>query len=626
MISGRQPSAVSRVRWRCTSESSRWLTLPVLLFISSLSAPAQDATVAFSPRGEALSLILSELRSARTSVDVAMFYLSHQELADALCSLAQKKGVKVSFLTGSWMDKPAHRPILERLVQHGVSVRILPLPGDARMHLKCAVIDGETVIAGTANWSPTAFDQNFEDTLIIHSPTLGQRYLNHLNSLQAKAEPFGAATASQPPDRISFPEIERYEPSKRTTRFQAPPGRRVSELKHTAVYFTPSREGIRQLLTHAQAATQRIDIGMYLLNDPEIVQGLVALARKGKVKIRALLDAGMMAGKLLSQAQALWEAGVEIHYFQQDRDALHLKTAVIDGRYVWTGTANWTTGAMDLNVEDLLFFDSPDLARLYSSFLDEIQKVCKSFEPLARQATTAAAPQPQPTRPTGFPRGLPATGPRTNFNNLVSDPRFPSFDAKASVAYLSDEEYLPVLLNLIQNAHQSVLISMFVMSETKTRAEAQEQVLRALELAAARGVYVYLLLHTPPSVQDRLAQHHSNWAEKLRAKGIDVRLNLPNIHLHTKMVVVDLAKILIGSHNWSEGALSGKEVSESSALLVLPAQDVRFADYILSRQTISDMRDRTLWEQEAALLRHVAVMSSSERAAFLSQREANVEL
>ncbi|HMP77388.1 MAG TPA: phospholipase D-like domain-containing protein [Kiritimatiellia bacterium] len=581
-----------------------------------------DATVAFSPRGESLSLILRELKTARKNVDVAMFYLSHQELTDALCFMAQNRKVAVRVLTGAWMDKPAHRPILDRLAQNGVSVFVLPMPGEARMHLKCAIVDGDTVIAGTANWSPTAFEQNFEDTLVIRSPALGQRYLTHLNSLFAKSAPLDAPTAAKSSERISFPEINRYETAKRGASFQAPRARRVVGIERTEVYFSPGRDGLRELLTQVQAATQRIDIGMYLLNDPEIVQALVAKIGKGDIKIRVLLDSGMLSGKLLTQAQALWDAGADIHYFQKDRDALHLKTAILDGRYLWTGTANWTTGAMDLNVEDMLFFDSPELARIYTSFLDDIQKECKSFALVARARESTEAPARVRAKTTDYQRGLPVTGPRTNFNNLVSDPIFPSFPAKAAVSYLSDEEYLPVLLGLIRGAHQSILISMFVMSETKTRAEGQEQVHRALEQAAARGVYVYVLLHTPPSVQDRLHQHHSNWAEKLRAKGIDVRLNLPNIHLHTKMVVVDLAKILIGSHNWSEGALTGKGVYESSALLVLPEQDIRFADYILSRQTISDMRNKDAWEQEIALLRHVAAMGSGERAAFIREREA----
>lgn len=603
--------------------------IPFILFLmlsfSALALPIpnlREVRVAFSPRGEAFPLILKELRQARKSVNVAMFYLSDKELTDALCFLAQQRGVTVRLLTGSWMDTPAHRPLLERLAQHGVAVHILPLPGEARMHLKCAVIDGETVIAGTANWTPTAFEQNFEDTLAIRSPELGRLYLDHLETLLAKAEPFySQSNDTQAKGRIRFPEITRPASSKTADRFQPPGIRTARDIRQAEVFFLPDREGIRSLLTQAKAATQRIDIGMYLVNDPEVVQTLVAIAREGKVQIRLLLDSGMLAGSLLACANQLWEAGIDIHYYQNNREALHLKTAVIDGRYVWTGTANWTTGALELNVEDMLFFDSPEMAKLYTGFLDGIQQLSQSFAPLAQGNVVAAVESIPEYGPGGYLTGLPPTGPRTNFDRLITDPTFPGFDAPAAVSYLPDEEYLPVLLDLIRNAHQSILIAMYVMSETKEIAAAQEQIHRALEQAAARGVYVYLLLQTPTSVQDRLAESHSNWAEKLRAKGIDVRLNLPHIHLHAKMVVVDLAKVMIGSHNWSEGALSGERVYESSALLVLPEQDIRFADYILGRQTISDMRSKDLWEQEISLLRQMVVMSSSERAAFIQKRE-----
>ena len=611
------------------SRIARWF-LSFFLFlilphsVSALPIPdLREARVAFSPCGEAFPRILGELRQARESVDVAMFDFSHKDIADALCFLAKQKGVTVRVLTGTWMDTPAKRPLLERLAQNGVAIHILPLPGEARMPLKCAIIDGETVIAGTANWTPTAFDHNFEDTLMIRSPALGRLYLDQMESLIAKAETFHAQSYdSQMANRISFPEIGRYEDSTLEDHLQAPRMRLVGDIRQAEVYFLPGREGIRRLLSQAQAATQQIDIGMYLVNDPEVVQALVSIAQEGKVKIRLLIDSGMLAGSLLTSVQELWDAGVDIHYYQKDREALHMKTAIIDGRYVWTGTANWTTGALELNVEDMLFFDSSEMARLYTAYLDEIQKFSKSFAPLAQGYTVAEVEVKTEYGSTGYLSGLPPTGPRTNFDNLLRDPIFPAFETQATVSYLPDEEYLPVLLDLIRHAHQSILIAMYVMSETKEEAEAQEQVHCELARAAARGVYVYLLLQTPTSVQDRLRESHSYWAEKLRARGIDVRLNLPNIHLHAKMVVVDLAKVLIGSHNWSEGALSGERVYESSALLVLPEQDIRFADYIMGRQTISDMRSKDLWEQEISLLCHVAMMSSSERADFLREREA----
>jgi phosphatidylserine/phosphatidylglycerophosphate/cardiolipin synthase-like enzyme len=88
-----------------------------------------------------------------------------------------------------------------------------------------------------------------------------------------------------------------------------------------------------------------------------------------------------------------------------------------------------------------------------------------------------------------------------------------------------------------------------------------------------------------------------------------------------KTVVVDLSKVIVGSHNWSEGALSGKRVYESSALIVLDGQESRLADFLLSRRTVSDMRSRDLWRQEINALRHLAQASGSARTDLLEQLE-----
>lgn len=141
--------------------------------------------------------------------------------------------------------------------------------------------------------------------------------------------------------------------------------------------------------------------------------------------------------------------------------------------------------------------------------------------------------------------------------------------------------------------------------------------MKALEQATARGVYVSLLLHIPTSPQDALYETHSQWAETLRNKGIDVRLSLPALPMHEKFVAVDQCKVIVGSHNWSEGALDGSRVFESSALVIYPRQQPWLADYFFSRPVISDMTDREAWERELTLIRHTARMSDSDRNEFL---------
>ena len=123
----------------------------------------------------------------------------------------------------------------------------------------------------------------------------------------------------------------------------------------------------------------------------------------------------------------------------------------------------------------------------------------------------------------------------------------------------------------------------------------------------------------PLSEPVTLNRIHLDWTEKLRAQGVDVRLHTPAVSLHEKVVVVDLAKILVGSHNWSEGALSGQKVLESGVLLVLPRQDRRLADHILNRETVRDMRTPAQWLEELSTLRQLENTSGQKRDSLLNQ-------
>lgn len=570
-----------------------------------------DLQVAFSPDGRALDIVLRELRAARNTLDASLFCLSHKAILDALCEVSARGHVRVRLLLDVEAASPSERHVVDRLTRHGVRAYVLPVP-NGRMHLKCAVIDGGTVITGAANWTPQAFERNIEDTLVLRSAALGSRYGALFEQLIAQAQP-QAGSHGGAPSASEASRVAAAAPSK-TMAERAGLGAQATP------FFCPGRSGPRRLCGQIGAATGRVDVAMYLLTDPAVVKALVDKARSRTATVRVLVDAGMLSGPLRSVLQGLADAGAEVRCWIGDRRSLHLKNAVIDGRYVWSGSANWTAGAFDRNVEDMVVFEGPALAAAYLQFMDTLYSQATPFEPIGRKSAVAAV-DPRRMRE-GFVVGLPPTGARTNWRAALSARPAESWETVAAFRYLPDEEYQPVLLDLLRSARQSILVSMYVIPAAKAAEPLKTQVMDALAAAAHRGVYVYCLLHTPPGEGDVIARDHDAWADHLRSKGIDVRLHVPSVPVHDKLVVVDLAKVLLGSHNWTEGALSGARVHEASALLILPRQDPRWADYVLGRETVADMRSREHWQEELRQLRHLSGLSGSARETFVRQLEA----
>ena len=185
---------------------------------------------------------------------------------------------------------------------------------------------------------------------------------------------------------------------------------------------------------------------------------------------------------------------------------------------------------------------------------------------------------------------------------------------------MHDEEYLPLVLKLIREAKQTIMIAMYAIPDRKTTRQALNDVRHALTAAVRRGVNVYMVLNTPAAADDALNESHSELAEEWRELGIDVRLATPMVRMHDKMMVVDLKKVLVGSHNWSEEAITGRRVYESSAYLELSEPEQKLAEGIMGIETISDMRSRENWENEITLIRHLDAMSPSQRGDWVAKQ------
>ncbi|MBE9160879.1 DUF655 domain-containing protein [Tychonema sp. LEGE 06208] len=167
-----------------------------------------NATVAvqFSPTSATLpwensvnSLINKKLGSAKKSVDLALFVFSAQRLSNTL-EITARGGVAVRALIDSNF---IYRPYSEGLDMMGgtlmqdcrweadnrpwrkplttVGVPLLPM-GD-RLHHKFGVIDGNTVLTGSHNWSEAANHGNDETLLAIESPIVAAHFEREFDRL-----------------------------------------------------------------------------------------------------------------------------------------------------------------------------------------------------------------------------------------------------------------------------------------------------------------------------------------------------------------------------------------------------------------------------------------------------------
>jgi len=118
--------------------------------------------------------------------------------------------------------------------------------------------------------------------------------------------------------------------------------------------------------TLAQARVS-VHIAIYGLTSRKIEQALLDLAQSGvRVFIKAdhVQSAGKTQATLLSRLRA---AGIEVEVSRVGR-LLHDKFVIVDGRWVVTGSFNWTEGAERRNRENVVTLDCPALAKAFEHF------------------------------------------------------------------------------------------------------------------------------------------------------------------------------------------------------------------------------------------------------------------
>ncbi len=174
----------------------------------------------------------------------------------------------------------------------------------------------------------------------------------------------------------------------------SPHASRLTPLAFRPVTAAPVGEGGAILLadrTYVETLLQRIDqakreiaVGMFSFKTSEkgktlpdqIVDAFIRAARRG-VRVEVLLEGNTHHApevNLDNQATAarLKKGGVTVR-FDTPKKTTHTKVVVIDRRWVFLGSHNWTTAALRHNHETSLLVDSPVLAEEALRYLRGIE-------------------------------------------------------------------------------------------------------------------------------------------------------------------------------------------------------------------------------------------------------------
>lgn len=251
-------------------------------------------------------MLLRAINQARKSITIQMYGLSDEDIIHAL-EKKSREGLEVSV----FYDPKATFSL-------PASIPTYPICTSGLMHRKILCIDGMTTFMGTANFTTQSLKMHENLILGIYHPQLTEHFQTSMFGYQA------------------FP-IE-------------------DSLVHCYLLPETTEEALQSLCKKIAEAEQSIQIAMFTLTHPRLLEHLVAASKRG-VLIEIAIDKYARLGSSKQTIDTLKKEGINI-FLHQGNSLFHHKWAWIDQKIFCLGSANWTKAAFGKNQDFLLIFEN----------------------------------------------------------------------------------------------------------------------------------------------------------------------------------------------------------------------------------------------------------------------------
>ncbi|HOJ88708.1 MAG TPA: phospholipase D-like domain-containing protein [Pseudothermotoga sp.] len=120
--------------------------------------------------------VLEQICKASKTLDIAMYAMTHPQVWAAL-KILSSRGIHVRVLSDEWFFKNSS---LSKLPFTGIQLKVIK---DFTLHSKLFIIDGRTVVTGSANATKSGYSSNAEMLIIVEDKRICQEYVRYFERI-----------------------------------------------------------------------------------------------------------------------------------------------------------------------------------------------------------------------------------------------------------------------------------------------------------------------------------------------------------------------------------------------------------------------------------------------------------
>lgn len=140
----------------------------------------------FSPGEACRNVIISQIKSATSHLQICVFTISDDYITDAIIG-SHKRGTQIKIITDN--DKSLDEGSdIEQIAKLGIAVKMDRTTD--HMHHKFMLVDGKALITGSYNWTRSAAKFNHENILLTREVRVVKSFLKEFDQLWKVTEEF----------------------------------------------------------------------------------------------------------------------------------------------------------------------------------------------------------------------------------------------------------------------------------------------------------------------------------------------------------------------------------------------------------------------------------------------------